>query len=159
MTKGQEITVYVIRSGFANVIDSVSLRQPRGDRIYEERRVRIPPGYTIAECMCGTDEIYDERGQHCDLCLNNMAGRVVLAVSANRVVALTRVRDEHVSSPSLRDVRMRAELTQQQLADAAGVNIRLIQKLEGGEVEPGNVTARNLLAIADVLGVEPRVLL
>lgn len=47
-------------------------------------------------------------------------------------------------------------ITQQQLADASGVNIRLVQKVEGGEAEAGNLTARNLLAISDALGVDPR---
>ena len=46
--------------------------------------------------------------------------------------------------------------TQQQLADAAGVNIRLVQKVEGGEAEAGNLTAKNLLALADALDVDPR---
>lgn len=55
--------------------------------------------------------------------------------------------------------RRGAGLGQQQLADAAGVNIRLIQKVEGGEAEAGNLTAKNLLAIADALGVDPRELI
>lgn len=55
--------------------------------------------------------------------------------------------------------RQGAGLTQQQLANAAGVNIRLVQKVEGGEAEPGNLTAKNLLALADALGVDPRELI
>lgn len=51
--------------------------------------------------------------------------------------------------------RQGAGLTQKQLADAAGVNIRLVQKVEGGEAAPGNLTAKNLLALADALGVDP----
>lgn len=47
-------------------------------------------------------------------------------------------------------------LTQQQLANAAGVNIRLVQKVEGGEAQAGNLTAKNLIALADALGVDPR---
>lgn len=47
-------------------------------------------------------------------------------------------------------------LTQQQLADAAGVNIRLVQKVEGGEAQAGNLTAKNLIALADALGMDPR---
>lgn len=52
--------------------------------------------------------------------------------------------------------RRGAGLTQKQLAEAAGVDIRLVQKVEGGEAEAGNLTARNLLALADALGVDPR---
>lgn len=47
-------------------------------------------------------------------------------------------------------------LTQQQLADAAGVNIRLVQKVEGGEAKAENLTAKNLLALADALNMDPR---
>lgn len=55
--------------------------------------------------------------------------------------------------------RQGAGLTQQQLADAAGVNIRLVQKVEGGEAKAENLTAKNLLALADALGVDPRELI
>ena len=50
-------------------------------------------------------------------------------------------------------------LTQAQLAEASGVNIRQIQRVELGEAETGNLTARNLIAIADALGVDVRSLI
>ena len=54
----------------------------------------------------------------------------------------------------------RAEgLTQAELAEASGVNIRQIQRVELGEAETGNLTARNLIAIADALGVDVRSLI
>lgn len=52
--------------------------------------------------------------------------------------------------------RRAAGLEQQQLADVAGVNIRLVQKVEGGEAKAENLTAKNILALADALGVEVR---
>lgn len=52
-----------------------------------------------------------------------------------------------------------AGLTQAQLAEASGVNIRQIQRVELGEAEAGNLTAKNLIAIADALGVDARELL
>lgn len=52
--------------------------------------------------------------------------------------------------------RQGAGLTQRQLADAAGVNIRLVQKVEGGDAKAENLTAKNLLALADALGMDPR---
>lgn len=55
--------------------------------------------------------------------------------------------------------RQSAGLTQQQLADAADVNIRQIQRVECGSSDAGNLTARNLLALADALGVDPKVLI
>lgn len=56
----------------------------------------------------------------------------------------------------LKAARMAAGLTQQQLADASGVNIRQIRRVELGTSEAGNMSARNLLAIADVLNMDPR---
>lgn len=50
-------------------------------------------------------------------------------------------------------------MTQAELAAKSGVNIRQIQRVEIGEAEPGNLTAQNLLAIADALGVDIRELL
>lgn len=55
--------------------------------------------------------------------------------------------------------RLIAGLTQQELADRAGINIRQVQKVELGEAEAGNMTAKNLLALADALGTDPRRLL
>lgn len=55
--------------------------------------------------------------------------------------------------------RRSAGLGQQQLADSAGVNIRLVQKVEIGEAKAENLTAKNLLALADALGVDPRCLI
>lgn len=52
--------------------------------------------------------------------------------------------------------RMAARMDQPTLAERSGVNIRQIQRTEAGEADAGNMTARNLLAIADVLGVDPR---
>lgn len=56
----------------------------------------------------------------------------------------------------LRAARLAAGLTQKQLAEASGVNQRQIQKVEAGDIKAGNMTASNLLAIADALGVDPR---
>ena len=55
--------------------------------------------------------------------------------------------------------RRMADMTQTSLAEKSGVNIRQIQRVELGEAEAGNLTARNLIAIADVLGVDAKSLL
>lgn len=47
-------------------------------------------------------------------------------------------------------------MTQAELAKASGVNIRQIQRVELGEAEAGNLTAKNLIAIADALHVDIR---
>ncbi len=49
--------------------------------------------------------------------------------------------------------RRAAELTQAELAARSGVNSRQIQKAEAGDIETGNMTAKNLIALADALGV------
>lgn len=49
-----------------------------------------------------------------------------------------------------------AGMTQAQLAEKSGVYIRQIQRVELGEAEAGNLTAKNLLSIADALGVDAR---
>lgn len=55
--------------------------------------------------------------------------------------------------------RRAAGLGQKELADKCGVNVRQIQRVELGEAEAGNLTARNLLALADALGVAARELI
>lgn len=52
------------------------------------------------------------------------------------------------------EARRAAGLTQKELADASGVNVRQIQRVELGEAQTGNLTAKNLLAIAAALGVD-----
>lgn len=56
-------------------------------------------------------------------------------------------------------LRQAAGLTQKQLAEASGVNPRQIRRVEIGEAEAGNLTAKNLIALADALGVDPHILI
>mgnify|MGYP005769082221 CR=1 FL=1 len=58
-----------------------------------------------------------------------------------------------------KEIRKAAGFTQQSLADACGMQIRQIQRLEAGEVHPGDMAAKNLFAVADALGIDPRALL
>ena len=60
---------------------------------------------------------------------------------------------------NLKNIRVNAGMTQQQLADASGVNIRQIRRVELGTSDAGNMSARNLLSIADILEVDPRELI
>lgn len=57
------------------------------------------------------------------------------------------------------EIRKAAGLTQQALAEKAGVNFRWIQKLESKEIDVNNITLKNAIAISDALGIEPRDLL
>lgn len=53
----------------------------------------------------------------------------------------------------IKTYRKAVGLTQQQLADKSGINIRTIQKIELGEAKIENITAKNLIAIADALDI------
>lgn len=55
--------------------------------------------------------------------------------------------------------RRMAGMTQAQLAEVSGVNIRQIQRVELGEADVGNLTARNLVALADALDMDAKHLL
>ena len=66
-------------------------------------------------------------------------------------------RDCHNRAITKLEWSRRAEgLTQAELAEASGVNIRQIQRVELGEAEAGNLTAKNLISIADALHVDIR---
>lgn len=57
---------------------------------------------------------------------------------------------------SVRSARKAANLTQQALADASGVNIRQLQKLESGEIKIANMTFGSVSKIAKAIGVDMR---
>lgn len=56
------------------------------------------------------------------------------------------------SAPRVKQLRIAVGLTQSQLAQASGVNIRQVQKIESGEIQIGNITLKNAKALADALG-------
>ena len=58
------------------------------------------------------------------------------------------------SDPRLIQLRINSGLTQKQLAEAAGVNIRQIQKIEAGEIQLGNITLQNAARLAAALDVK-----
>lgn len=55
--------------------------------------------------------------------------------------------------------RRMARMSIKELSEKSGVNMRLIQNVELGTSEAGNMAAKNLLALADAVGVDPRELL
>ena len=60
---------------------------------------------------------------------------------------------------SIKALRKEKGLTQQALADASGIFIRQLQKIEAGEIDIGRITLKNGIALAKALGVEPEALL
>lgn len=151
------ITAYRIHSGFRNVADTISLVRPGEPVLYDELRLTLPSGYDVADTETGP-AVFDADGRHCELCYNDLRGTTVLCCSSADIIAIKEAEEESAVN-RLREARIAAHLTQKQLADAAGVNIRLVQKIEGGEAKAENITAKNLLALADALGVDPRALI
>lgn len=61
--------------------------------------------------------------------------------------------------PNLAYLRTMRGITQATLADRSGVNIRQIRRVESGSSNAGNLTAKNLLALADALEADPHTLI
>lgn len=55
--------------------------------------------------------------------------------------------------------RLAAGLSQKELAEKSNVCTNYIQDIELGKRKAGNMTARNLLALANALGIDPRELI
>lgn len=49
--------------------------------------------------------------------------------------------------------RLAAGMSQKELAERSGINVKYIQHVEHGKGEAGNMSARNLLTLADALNV------
>lgn len=141
------------------VSNSWLLVPPSEDAIFEVVRVVLPQGYELDVNKYGEPMIFDEKGDGCDLFVPVPQSHVVLAVSPTRVKALRFAEEDDAEPTTFKKARIDARLTQRQLADATGVNIRQIQRLELGESQSGNITAKNLLAIAKAVGVEPEALI
>ena len=59
----------------------------------------------------------------------------------------------------LKKLRTAKNMTQKQLADGSGVNIRQIQRVENGDSDMSNITLVNAIKLADALGVDVKELL
>ena len=60
---------------------------------------------------------------------------------------------------TIREHRKTQHMTLRQLSDLSGVSFTQIQAVETGKSDPGNMSARNLLAIAKALNADPYELL
>ena len=49
-------------------------------------------------------------------------------------------------------------MSQKQLADKSGVDLRRIQRIEAEEIRLPNITGNSLIALADALKVDPHIL-
>lgn len=59
----------------------------------------------------------------------------------------------------IREHRNARHLTLQQLSELSGVSVTQIQAVETGKSDPGNMAARNLLALAKALEADPHELI
>ena len=59
----------------------------------------------------------------------------------------------------LKKLRTAKNMTQKQLADGSGVNIRQIQRVENGDSDMSNITLGNAIKLADALDVDVKELL
>lgn len=152
-----QVTLYRVSSGFSNVCDGISVSRPGSEAIYTEADYDLPDGYHLWVDDCGAQHIYDADGYEATPVLrsNRPGAAVFLVPRRGGMVPVKRAKAQEKRIP-LRDARIAAGLTQEQLAKLSGVNKRQIQRVEIGEAEAGNLTAKNLLAIADALGVEVR---
>jgi len=55
---------------------------------------------------------------------------------------------------TIRECRLARGLSQQQLADTAGLNRSQIQKIERGEIQIGNITLANAARLAAALAIK-----
>lgn len=103
------------------------------------------------------------RGRKCiEGCIQE--GRTISNVGCMPVVDAKKLGDDEIykgypTTTWLLYYRLKSGMTQAELSKKSGVYIRQIQKVESGEIETGNMAAKNLLALADALGVDARDLL
>lgn len=151
------VTLYRVDSGFCNVSDGISVSRPGSEYIYTEQDYELPEGYHMGVDGLGAAHIYDGEGYEATPVLrsNRRGAAVFLVTNRGDMVPIKKAMSQENHIP-LRAARIASGLSQQQLADLSGVNVRQIQRVELGESEAGNLTAKNLLSIADALVVDPR---
>lgn len=100
------------------------------------------------------------RGRKCiEGCIQE--GRTISNIGCMPVVDAKKLGDDEIykgypTTTWLLYYRLKSGMTQAELSKRSGVYIRQIQKVESGEIETGNMSAKNLIVIADVLGVNPK---
>jgi len=65
----------------------------------------------------------------------------------------------HQNNTLLKERRVSKEMTQQQVADRAGLNMRHYQMFENGKREITNASFRLVMAVCDAMDIEPKKLL
>ena len=84
---------------------------------------------------------------------------IALLTDEQAQAELRKLSPAQVEPHGIKTLRRAAKLTQKQLADAAGIDIRNIQRYESGEFDVANMILPVALKIADALGVDAKKLL
>ena len=134
-----------------------ALQRPGCDTIFDELTLELPTGWTVDVSTDGSPMLFDPDGKGADLFATPQ--KIIGAATGKGCRYFRRVLPADGQKKNLSAFRVSAGLTQRQLADASGVNIRQIQRVENGESDIDNISAKNLLALSDALGIEPRQLL
>lgn len=140
----------------------------RAPTVQEEKEIGVPRAKIylgrVKAIICA-DSIKDAcaRGRKCiEGCIQE--GRMINNIGCMPVADAKKLGDDEIykSYPTttwLLYYRLKSGMTQAELARKSGVYIRQIQKVESGEIETGNMAAKNLLALADALGIDAKDLL
>lgn len=140
----------------------------RAPTVQEAKEIGVPRAKIylgrVKAIICA-DSIKDAcaRGRKCiEGCIQE--GRTISNIGCMPVADAKKLGDNEIykSYPTttwLLYYRLKSGMTQAELAQKSGVYIRQIQKVESGEIETGNMAAKNLLALADALGVDAKDLL
>lgn len=140
----------------------------RAPTVQEEKEIGVPRAKIylgrVKAIICA-DSIKDAcaRGRKCiEGCIQE--GRTINNIGCMPVADAKKLGDDEIykSYPTttwLLYYRLKSGMTQAELARKSGVYIRQIQKVESGEIETGNMAAKNLLALADALGIDAKDLL
>ena len=154
------ITLYKIYNSFGKNYYTLlhpKKKDPKSNAIYDTIEYYLPDEFEVAEDGSGMPAIY-KNSQYYEIKTLNNDIPCLIGTNTERIV-LKKVPEDNKEKPTVKELRTKAGITQQQLADATGINIRQIRKIESGEIKMENITAKNFLALAEVLETDPRSLL
>lgn len=148
-----QVTLYRVDSGFRNVQDGLTLVRPDSSTIYTEAVYDLPEGFEVAVDDCGQPHIYGPDGLATPAPVGRFdRGGVMLVTAGGDRIGLRRVGER--PAVTLRTARLAAGLTQTQVAQAAGITTRQLQRAEQDGADPGTISARTLLTICDLLDLD-----
>lgn len=134
-----------------------ALQRPGDGVTFDEVTLELPAGWAVVTSPDGVPVLYDHMGNSAGLFATDQ--KVIGAASANTTRYFRRIPSPGDTRKTLRDFRKEAGMTQLQLSTVSGVNARQIQRVENGDADIENVTARTLVSLADALGIDPHQLL